>query len=136
MTKINSPEVVAEVTPLHDAYERALVANDGAAVKAFFWDSPDVIRFGPNEEIYGAAALADYLRTARQVFVGRRMVRRSVLALGQDVASVVSEYEQEVSGQLRRNRQSQVWVRFPEAGWRIVSAHVSVAPVRAAPPAS
>jgi hypothetical protein len=136
MAKINSPEVVAHVTQLHDAYERALVANDGAAIKTFFWDSPDVIRFGPNEEIYGAAALAEYLRTNRQVFLRRRLIRRSVLALGEDIASVMSEYEQEVSGQLRRNRQSQLWSRFPEAGWKIVSAHVSLAPVRPPPAAS
>ena len=126
MPIINSPDVIAQVTPLHDAYERALVANDSAAVKNFFWDSPDVVRFGPYDQIYGAEALAEYLRTTTQVFVERRMIRRSVLGLGQDVASVTSEYEQMASGQLRRNRQSQVWVRFPGVGWKIVSAHVSI----------
>ena len=59
MPIINSPDVIAQVTPLHDAYERALVANDSAAVKTFFWDSPDVIRFGPYDQIYGAEALAE-----------------------------------------------------------------------------
>jgi hypothetical protein len=135
MPTINTPEVVAQVTQLHNAYESALVANDNAAVRTFFWDSPEVIRFGIREEIYGTEALTEYLRTATQVFLQRRMVRRSVLALGPDTASVMSEYDQEVAGQIRRNRQSQLWVRFPEVGWKIVSAHVSLAPVRPPPAA-
>jgi ketosteroid isomerase-like protein len=125
MPRINSPDVVAQVTQLHDAYEKALVANDVAALGAFFWDSPDVVRFGVNEQLYGAEALAEYRRTSAPVFSERRMTRRSVLALGDDIASVTSEYEQKVFGQPRHNRQSQVWVRFPEAGWKVVSAHVS-----------
>lgn len=100
MQKINSPEIVAQVAQRHDAYERALVANDNATVRSFFWDSPDVIRFGIREEIYGTEALTDYLRTSTQVFLGRRMVRRSLLALGQDIASVMSENDQEVAGQV------------------------------------
>ena len=102
MLIINSPEVIAQVTPLHDAYERALVSNDSAAVKTFFWDSPHVVRFGINDQIYGGEALAEYLRTNVQVFSERRMIRRNVLALGRDAASVTSEYEQNVSGQLRK----------------------------------
>ena len=99
--------------------------NDVAALGAFFWDSPHIVRFGVNEQVYGAQALAEYRRSSAPVFTERRLVRRSVLALGQDVASVMSEFEQKVFGQPRHNRQTQVWVHFPEIGWKIVSAHVS-----------
>jgi hypothetical protein len=125
MPEINSPEIVKEVTLLHDAYEKALVSNDIAALGSYFWDSPAVVRFGVSEQLYGAEALAEYRKTTTQVFTDRRMVRRSVLAIGADAASVTSEYEQKVFGQPRHNRQSQVWVRFAGTGWRIVSAHVS-----------
>jgi hypothetical protein len=125
MPEINSAEVVLQVTQLHDAYEKALIDNDVAALGTFFWDSPNVVRFGVNEQLYGAEALAEYRKTTAPVFTDRRLVRRSVLAIGDNVASVMSELEQKVFGQPRHNRQSQVWVRFPEVGWKIVSAHVS-----------
>jgi hypothetical protein len=125
MPELNSSDVVAQVTLLHDAYERALVANDIAALGAFFWDSPDVVRYGVNEQLYGSEALAEYRRTSTPVFTDRRMTRRKVLTLGPNVASVMSEFDQKVFGQPRHNRQSQVWVLFPEAGWKIVAAHVS-----------
>jgi Protein of unknown function (DUF3225)/Protein of unknown function (DUF4089) len=125
MPDINSRDIVAEVTLLHDAYEKALVNNDIAALGSFFWDSPSVVRFGVNEQLYGAEALAEYRKTSTPVFTDRRLIRRSVLAIGNDVASVMSEFEQKVFGQPRHNRQSQVWIRFAELGWKIVSAHVS-----------
>jgi hypothetical protein len=125
MPEINTPDVVAEVTQLHEAYEKALLGNDVAALGNFFWDSPHVVRFGVNEQLYGAEALAEYRRSSSPVFTDRRLIRRSVLALGRDVASVMSEFEQKVFGQPRHNRQTQTWVRFPEIGWKIVAAHVS-----------
>jgi AtzH-like/1-carboxybiuret hydrolase subunit AtzG-like len=129
MPEINSPEIVAEIESLHDAYERALVANDVAVLEAFFWNSPDVVRYGVNEQLYGAEALAAYRRSSTPVFTDRRLIRRQVLTLGSGFASVMSELEQMVFGRKRHNRQSQVWVRFPDAGWKIVAAHVSNAVV-------
>ncbi len=125
MLTVNSPEVVAEVELLHEAYERALAANDVAALSGYFWDSPDVVRYGVNEHLYGAEALAAYRRRGGPTLTDRRLLRLKVLAIGPDLASVMSEFEQKVFGQPRHSRQSQVWVRFDAAGWKIVAAHVS-----------
>lgn len=125
MLSVNDPEIVAEITALHDAYERALVANDVAALTGSFWSSPHVVRFGVNEHIYGAEAMAAYRSEAAPVLVNRRLLRRTITTFGADAASVMCELSQIVLGEQRHSRQSQTWVRFPEAGWKIVAAHVS-----------
>ena len=56
MPEVNAPDVVAELGVLHDAYERALAANDVPALTAFFWDSPHTVRYGVGEHLYGAGA--------------------------------------------------------------------------------
>jgi hypothetical protein len=125
MPEINAPAVVAELTALHDRYERALAANDVPTLTAFFWDSPHTVRYGVNEHLYGAESLAAYRQASAPVFTERTLLRRVILALGEDTASVMCELSQKVFGQLKHSRQSQVWVRFPGLGWKIVSAHVS-----------
>ncbi len=125
MLEINLPEVVAEVADRCEAYERALVANDVAALHDFFWDSPHAIRFGAGEAQYGAGEIAAF-RTRRAVdFTGRRVLRLEILALGRDVAVSMQEAESAVGGAPRQVRQTQVWARIPEVGWRVTSAHVS-----------
>lgn len=125
MLDLNAPAVVAAIAALHDAYERALAANDVPALDAFFWDSPHVVRYGVAEHLYGAAALAAYRRAHTPAFTARRVVRREILALGPAVASVMCEIEQVLDGEPRPSRQSQVWALFPAHGWKIVAAHVS-----------
>lgn len=136
MPEINAPDVVAELGVLHDAYERALAANDVPALTAFFWDSPHTVRYGVGEHLYGAGAVTAYRQATAPLFTARRIIRRAILALGRDTASIMTELAQTVGGQPRHTRQSQVWVRFPGAGWKIVSAHVSnalTAPAGAGP---
>lgn len=125
MPIVNDPTVIAEITTLHDAYERALAANDIPALNAFFWDSPHIVRYGVNEHLYGAEAVAAYRQGHTPVFTERKLLRRTVVAFGPDFASVMSELSQKVVGQLRHSRQSQVWARLPDVGWKVVSAHVS-----------
>src|SRR4051812_14902366 len=108
----NNPTVVAEISALHDAYERSLIANDIPALNGFFWDSPDTVRYGVNEQLYGAEAVALYRQGNTPSFTDRVLERRAVLALGDDVASVMCELSQKVGGQLRHLRQSQTWARF------------------------
>jgi hypothetical protein len=135
MPEINAPAVVAELNALHDDYERALAANDVAALTAFFWDSPHTVRFGVNEHLYGADAVASYRQSTAPAFTERALLRRSILVIGNDTASIMCELSQKILGQSRHSRQSQVWVRFPGVGWKIVSAHVSnalMAPASAA----
>lgn len=125
MPEINAPAVVAELNELHDRYERALAANDVPALNAFFWDSPHTVRYGLNEHLYGADAVASYRQASTPLFTERRLLRRAILVVGPDTASIMCELSQKISGQPRHSRQSQVWVRFPGLGWKIVSAHVS-----------
>ncbi|MBL9204812.1 MAG: DUF3225 domain-containing protein [Opitutaceae bacterium] len=125
MPEINAPSVVAELAVLHDAYELALAANRVEELNGYFWNSPHTVRFGVNEHLYGAEAVAAYRQTSTPVFSERRLVRREILALGDATASIMCELSQVVLGQPRHVRQSQVWVRFPGLGWKIVAAHVS-----------
>lgn len=125
MLPLNDPTIISEIAALHDAYEHALITNDVAALNTSFWDSPHVVRFGVSEHLYGAEAIASYRNDSRPVLVDRRITRRTITAFGSDMASVMCELSQTVGGQPRHSRQSQVWVRFPEVGWKIVAAHVS-----------
>src|SRR5688572_10639961 len=134
--QLNAPEILAEIAALHDAYERALIANDVAALTASFWQSPATIRFGVREHLYGAEAIAAYRSDTPPTYVDRRIVRRTITAFGPDTASVMCELTQTIAGEPRPSRQSQLWIRFPDAGWKIVAAHVSLLPAAAPPPAA
>jgi len=125
MHALNDPSVLSQVAALHDAYERALVSNDVASLNAAFWDSPHTVRFGVSEHLYGAEAIAAYRQDAPPRLLDRRVTRRTIVAFGADCASVMCELTQTVAGRPRHSRQSQLWVRFPEVGWKIVAAHVS-----------
>ncbi len=127
MPKINAPRVIAELTTLHDAYERALAANDVSALKAFFWDSPHVVRYGVSEHLYGVEAVSRYRDNQAPIFSERQIIRREILALDLDHGSIMCELTQLIHGQRRHSRQSQVWCRFSGYGWKIVTAHVSQA---------
>lgn len=125
MLALNDPAVLSEVATLHDAYEHALVTNDVASLNAAFWNSPLTVRFGVCEHLYGADAIAAYRQDSPPRLSDRRMTRRTIVAFGADCASVMCELTQTIAGQPRHSRQSQLWVRFPEVGWKIVAAHVS-----------
>jgi len=125
MLEFNVPDVVAEVTACCEAYERALVANDVAALQAFFWNSAHAIRYGVGEQLYGAEAISAF-RSARVInFSAREVVRFELLGLGTDCAVSMLEFTVVVDGRVRRGRQTQVWARITGTGWRITSAHVS-----------
>lgn len=130
MPQLNASAVVDEITSLHDAYERALVANDVEALVQFFWNSPHVVRFGISEHLYGADAIASYRQGHTPSFTDRKLVRRTIVTFGSEMASVMCELSLTVHGQPRQSRQSQTWVKFPDLGWKIVSAHVSNALIR------
>ena len=123
--QINDPAVVEEVTAVFHAYEQALADNDVAALTEFFWDSPQALRFGVAEELYGAEAIGEFRRTRKINFTDRTAMREQVVTIGRDLAMATLEFGVTVMGQRKHGRQSQVWVRFPGQGWRVVSAHVS-----------
>lgn len=125
-TTLNRPEVVAEVADLFERYERALIDKDVAVLDATFWDSPHTIRYAVRENGYGFAAIHAARVAANPPPGGTKEVRirLEILTVGSDLATVNLEYKPR--GQPGIGRQTQTWVRFPDLGWKVVSAHVSV----------
>jgi len=120
----NLPDVVAEVRELFERYERALVDKDVDVLDATFWESPHTIRYALHENGYGFAEIHAH-RVARPPGPGikERRIRLEILTLGRDLATVNLEFK--VRGRDLVGRQSQTWVRFPAAGWKVIAAHVS-----------
>ena len=120
----NIPEVVAEVRARFERYEQALIDKDVGVLDATFWDSPHTIRYALTENGYGFAEIHAH-RVARPPGPGikDKRVRLEILTLGRDLAMVNLEFT--VRGRELIGRQSQTWVRFPDLGWKVVSAHVS-----------
>lgn len=120
---INDPETLAGATAAFEAYERALMINDLAALDALFWNSTFTVRFGPGQNLYGIDAIQAF-RTAR---VGgspqRSLANTMITSFGTDFATAHTEFQR--VGAPKPGRQTQSWVRFPE-GWRVVSAHISM----------
>ena len=126
---INDPKILAELRALYPRYEAALVSNDVDTLMAMFWAGPEVMRFGVAENLYGPEELAAFRKGRPAANLARRVTRLDVVSFGEDFGSITLEFERDgVSGTVR-GRQSQVWVRLPE-GWRIVSAHVSLLPMK------
>ena len=120
----NIPGVVAEVRVLFERYEQALVDKNVEVLDATFWNSPHTIRYAFAEHGYGFAEIHAH-RVARPPGPGikEKRIRLEILTLGRDLATVNLEFK--VRGQDAIGRQSQTWVRFPDVGWKVVSAHVS-----------
>lgn len=129
--EVNIPEVVEEVRALFEAYERALVEKDVDVLDATFWNSPHTIRYAIHENGYGFEEIHAH-RVRRPPGPGIKLARRRLVitTLGRDIATVNLEFD--MRGRDTPGRQSQTWVRFPEVGWKVISAHVSV--TEAAPP--
>jgi hypothetical protein len=123
-TTPNIPEVVAEVRERFERYEQALIDKDVAVLDATFWESPHTIRYALHENGYGFAEIHAH-RVARPPGPGtkERRIRLEILTLGRDIATVNLEFK--VRDRPLIGRQSQTWVRFPDLGWKVVSAHVS-----------
>jgi hypothetical protein len=120
----NLPEVVAEVRDLFERYEHALIDRDVGVLDATFWESPHTIRYALHEHGYGFSEIHAH-RVARPPGPGikERRIRLEILTLGRDIATVNLEFK--VRGRDLVGRQSQTWIRFPEMGWKVISAHVS-----------
>ena len=125
--QVNIPAVVAELAALYPRYEKALVENDIETLVAMFWASPEVMRFGVTENLYGHDELEAFRKSRPSVNLARTVKRLEIVTFGQDTGSITLEFERETPKGTVRGRQSQVWIRF-EQGWRIASAHVSLLP--------
>ncbi len=125
---LNRPEIVAELLILFERYEQALIDKDVDVLDATFWDSPHTIRYAPRENGYGFDAIHAARLAAVPVPGGSKeaRIRLEILTVGSDFATVNLEYKPR--GQAGIGRQSQSWVRFPQLGWKVIAAHVSVIP--------
>lgn len=123
--EVNIPEVVAEVRALFEAYEQALIDKNVDVLDATFWQSPLTIRYAIHENGYGFEEIhAHRVRRPPGPGIKLRHRRLVITTLGRDIATVNLEFD--MRGRDTPGRQSQTWVRFPDLGWKVVSAHVSV----------
>ena len=123
----NLPDVVAEVRALFERYEQALIDKDVDVLDGSFWNSPYTIRYAMGEHGYGFDQIhAHRVRRPPGPGIKERRRRLEILTLGRDIATVNLEFK--VRGHAEVGRQSQTWVRFPDIGWKVISAHVSVVP--------
>lgn len=121
--QINLPEVVREVTAQFARYEDALVNNKTDVLDELFWNSPQTLRYGATENLYGFDAIQAF-RAGRPAQGLMRMVLKTIITTyGNDFATANIEFQR--AGSTRPGRQSQTWLRTPD-GWRVVAAHVSL----------
>ncbi len=125
---VNDPPTHAELSALYPLYEKALVENDVGTLTQMFWASPLAMRFGAAENLYGSGEIEAFRKTRPAAGLARTVTRLDIVSFGADFGSITLEFERTTAGRLKRGRQSQVWVRLPDEGWRIVAAHVSLLP--------
>lgn len=121
--EINRPQVLAEVNAAFDRYEKALLANDVAALGDLFWNDPRVLRYGPAENLYGYDQIAGFRAARSPLNLERTLVRKVITTFGGDFATANVEFLRPPATAI--GRQSQVWVKMPE-GWKVVAAHISL----------
>lgn len=120
---INDPQTLQEVTTQFYRYEKALNGNDIAVLDELFWHSPQTVRLGAGENLYGIEEIQAF-RQARPSANLERTLRHTVITTyGTDFAVCSTEFTRTTTDKIGRQQQS--WVRFPE-GWRIVAAQVSL----------
>ena len=121
---INIPAVKAEVEAAFLEYERALVSNDVETLDRLFLDSPNTIRYGAAENLYGYAEIAAFRAGRPSAGLERSLECTVITSYGHDMATAWTMFRRpSLPGKI--GRQSQVWMRTPD-GWRVVAAHVSV----------
>jgi len=122
--RINDPDVLAELQAAFVAYEAALVGNDVAELDASFWASPQTIRYGTGENLYGDDEIAAFRAARPPAGLARTLERTVLTTYGRDFGTASTLFRRPGTPD-RLGRQMQSWVRFPE-GWRVVAAHVSL----------
>ena len=128
--EIDAPQVLAEVTALFHAYERALMGNNVEALLGFFWADARLTRYGVADRQLGIAEMIAFRRATAAPDFTRRLQNLRISAFGPDMA--VAQVEFVRSDSQLRGFQSQTWVRLKFGGgaesWKIVAAHVSMVP--------
>ena len=120
---INLPEIVHEVTAQFASYEDALVNNKTDVLDELFWNSPQTLRYGATENLYGFDAIQAFRAGRPAQGLMREVLKTIITTYGNDFATANIEFQR--AGSTRPGRQSQTWLRTPD-GWRVVAAHVSL----------
>lgn len=122
--EINEPTTLADLEAVFIAYERAFVANDTAALDAFFLHEPTTIRYGVADMQQGMDELRAYRLAVSPVGLERALRDTVITTYGHDmgVASTLFFRDRHPG---KTGRQMQTWIRTTD-GWRIVAAHVSL----------
>ncbi|MFT9399473.1 AtzH-like domain-containing protein [Acetobacter sp.] len=118
-----SPELRQTLSALSDAYEQALGANDLEKLDSFFYDGPEVVRYGVGENLYGAEQIAAFRRNREGGSPPRTVLRRSITPLSLHAAVISLEFQRQGSQSI--GRQTQTWINT-NTGWKILAAHVSI----------
>ncbi|WP_431285369.1 AtzH-like domain-containing protein [Humitalea sp. 24SJ18S-53] len=121
--QIDDPAVIAEARAVFDRYEAALMANRNDELDAIFWADPRTVRFGITEILYGHDAIRAF-RASVKAYAQRIQKKVHMVAFGKDMVATHLEYERIGTGLV--GRETKIMVRFPDLGWRVVSAHVSL----------
>jgi ketosteroid isomerase-like protein len=121
--EIDRSDVRREIESLFHDYERALMANDVAALNGYFWRDARLTRYGIADLQLGYDALAAFRAVTPAPTFTRELSRVRVTTFGADMAVAMCEFHR--SDTRKHGMQTQTWVRFAE-GWKIVAAHVSM----------
>jgi len=125
---VDHPSVLAELEAVFHDYERALMANDLAALDAYFWADARTTRYGIADRQRGIDELRAFRAATPAPGFTRRLENLRLTAFGTDLA--VAQVEFVRSDTPLRGFQTQTWARLSpgRAGWKIVAAHVSMIP--------
>ena len=122
--RVNDPGTLAELTSVFERYEDALVNNKVDVLDELFWNSTMTVRYGTGENLVGYEAIKAFRAGRSPAGLARTLRNTVITTYGQHMGTTMTEFERD--GSARTGRQSQTWVRFPDAGWRVVAAHVSL----------
>lgn len=127
---IDDPQVLAELSAVFHAYERALMDNQVDALNAYFWADARVTRYGIADRQLGIDELVAFRAATPAPTFSRRLENLRISSFGPDLA--VAQVEFVRSDTALRGFQTQTWVRLAPgpAGWKIVAAHVSMIPFK------
>jgi Protein of unknown function (DUF3225) len=122
---VNIPDIVAEMKVAFYKYEQALNENDVGVLNELFWNSPQTVRYGVAEQLYGYDEIKGFRAARPPIDLRRELLKVVITTYGREFATASCEYRRLETG--RRGRQMQTWIRLPE-GWKVVAAHVSLLP--------
>lgn len=121
--EVNIPDVLAEVTAAFQRYEDALINNKVEVLDEIFWDHPTTLRYGVTENLHSYQEICEFRASRPSQGLLRILDNTRITTYGHDFAVANTEFKRPPGDRI--GRQSQTWMRTP-AGWRVVSAHVSL----------